>query len=91
MKRLYCPFCGPREREEFRFQKTLAEAGASAYAAAYLRTNSTTVSLEHWQHVHGCQAWLRVRRNPGDDSVLDVTLAGDEARADRSLEAGHDK
>jgi methylglutamate dehydrogenase subunit B len=89
MKRLYCPFCGPREREEFRFHKTLAEAGASAYEAAYLRTNRTTVSVEHWQHAHGCHAWLLVRRNPADDTVLEVTLAGDDGARGRSTEADH--
>jgi methylglutamate dehydrogenase subunit B len=90
MRRLYCPFCGAREREEFRFHKTLAEAGAAAYEEAYLRNNRLTVSLEHWQHVHGCRAWLLVRRNPTGDTLLDVALASDGGGQGRSRESGHD-
>jgi sarcosine oxidase subunit delta len=74
MSRLYCPFCGARELEEFRFHKTLAEPGANAYEEVYERINRLAVSMEHWQHVHGCRAWLLVRRNPSDGSVLDVRL-----------------
>ena len=79
MSRLYCPFCGARELEEFRFHKTLAEPGANAFEEVYARTNRLAVSLEHWQHVDGCRAWLLVRRNPSDGTVLDVRLvaAGD--------------
>lgn len=86
MNRLYCPFCGARELEEFRFHKTLAEPGASAYEAVYARVNRLAVSLEHWQHVHGCRAWLLVRRNPSDGEVLDVRLvaAGDARPAEES-------
>ena len=40
----------------------------------YERINRLAVSMEHWQHVHGCRAWLLVRRNPSDGSVLDVRL-----------------
>jgi heterotetrameric sarcosine oxidase delta subunit len=82
MKRLYCPFCGARELEEFRFHKTLAEPGANAYEDVYARINRVAVSTEHWQHVHGCRAWLLVRRNPSDDSVLEVRLlAGTDAQS----------
>jgi heterotetrameric sarcosine oxidase delta subunit len=87
MSRLHCPFCGPREREEFRFHKTVGESGADAYQAAYLRTTSTSVSLEHWQHVHGCHAWLLVKRNPTDNSVLEVMLAGGGG----PMETAHDR
>ena len=76
MKRLACPFCGPRELEEFVFHKTLSEVGASAYAAVYERANRMHDSLEHWQHLHGCRAWLRVRRNPSTGEVRDVVLLG---------------
>ncbi len=76
MKRLACPFCGERELEEFAFRKTLEDPGASDYAAVYERSNRVDDSLEYWQHVHGCRAWLRVRRNPSTGQVGDVHLLG---------------
>lgn len=76
MSRLACPFCGPRELEEFVFRKTLPEAGASDYAAVYERANRIDDSLEHWQHVHGCRAWLCVRRDPSTGAVHEVNLLG---------------
>ena len=82
MSRLHCPFCGARELEEFRFRKTLAEPGTSACDEVYLRVNRLTMSWEHWQHVNGCRAWLLVRRNPSDGTVLDIRLAAEsDARA----------
>ena len=76
MSRLTCPFCGPRELEEFAFHKTLPEPDAGDFAAVYLRTNRVDDSLEHWQHAHGCRAWLRVRRNPTTGEVHEVALMG---------------
>jgi sarcosine oxidase delta subunit len=38
-------------------------------------------SVEHWQHLAGCRAWLWVRRNPSTDVVLDVRLLGYETKA----------
>ena len=74
MNRLGCPFCGPRELDEFLFHKTLPEPGAGDYAAVYERVNRDDDSVEHWQHVRGCRAWLRVRRNPSTGDVHDVQL-----------------
>jgi methylglutamate dehydrogenase subunit B len=76
VNRLACPFCGPRELEEFVFRKTLPDAGAGAYAAVYELTNRIDDSIEHWQHVRGCRAWLRVRRNPSTGEVHEVDLLG---------------
>jgi len=76
VNRLVCPFCGPRELEEFLFHKTLPEEGASEYAAVYERINRIDDSLEHWQHVHGCRAWLEVRRNPSNGDVLEIRMIG---------------
>ena len=76
MKRLECPFCGPRELEEFLFHKTLAEPGADPCAEVYARTNRLQLSREHWQHLHGCRAWLLVHRNPATNDVLEVRLLG---------------
>lgn len=71
---LGCPFCGPRPLEEFLFRKTLPNAGEGPFEAVYLRRDSASCSVEEWQHVGGCRAWLRVVRNPTSGEVLEVEL-----------------
>jgi sarcosine oxidase delta subunit len=78
MSRFTCPFCGSRELDEFLFHKTLAEPGSTLYAAIYERVSRTEESLEHWQHVFGCRAWLWVRRNPSTNDVQEVRCLGDQ-------------
>ena len=90
MSRLHCPFCGARELEEFRFHKTLAEPGTNVCDAVYLRINRVTTSLEHWQHIKGCRAWLLVRRNPSDGTVLEVRLAAGSDTLVHSEDSVHD-
>jgi len=71
MTRLVCPFCGARELQEFEFHKTLPSNGdQSECDRIYLRVADAQVSIEHWQHVGGCRAWLLVRRNPTTGAVL---------------------
>lgn len=74
MTRLGCPFCGPRELGEFEFHKTVPNAGASPFSQVYERVDSLRQSQEHWQHVKGCRAWLRVLRNPSTGDVLELDL-----------------
>ena len=78
MSRLVCPFCGPRELDEFEFHKTIPNVAGGVFESTYLRVDSLVESREHWQHVGGCRAWLRVVRNPSTGEVLDMRLlAGD--------------
>ena len=77
MKRLACPFCGPRDLREFTFHKTLPDDHArSEYQRTYERLANLELSVEHWQHVAGCRAWLLVRRNPSTGQVMLVSLVG---------------
>jgi sarcosine oxidase delta subunit len=76
MNRLTCPFCGVRELEEFLFHKTLGEPESTPYANIYERVSRTEESVEDWQHVLGCRAWLRVRRNPSTNTVQEVRCLG---------------
>ena len=71
---LTCPWCGPRELEEFRFRTVVTDAGATATARVYERVNTPDSSVEHWQHERGCRAWLVVRRNPSTAAIVDVRL-----------------
>jgi methylglutamate dehydrogenase subunit B len=76
---LACPFCGPRELREFEFRKTVpAAASQGEFEQTYLRVADSQLSVEHWQHVGGCRAWLLVHRNPSSGVTLAVELlAGD--------------
>jgi sarcosine oxidase subunit delta len=74
MTQIRCPFCGPRELDEFDFYKTLPNAADTAFERAYLRVDSHTLSREHWQHVRGCRAWLEIDRNPASDEVIEVRM-----------------
>jgi len=74
MSRLACPFCGARELPEFEFHKTVADPQVGAYRAVYERVNRLDVSVEYWQHVHGCRSWLLVRRNPSTGDVSEISL-----------------
>jgi sarcosine oxidase subunit delta len=73
-----CPFCGLRPLEEFLFRKTVPNfvAGSGAYEQVYLRVDSAEQSVEEWQHVAGCRAWLIVDRNPSTGVVRSVALLG---------------
>jgi len=72
VSQLHCPFCGPRELHEFEFRKTRANVMSSEFAQVYLRVDSLELSVEYWQHVQGCRAWLLVERNPSTGAVLGV-------------------
>ena len=76
MTQLVCPFCGPRELEEFAFRKTLPESVSTPFSEVYERANRLDLSVEHWQHLHGCRAWLVLKRNPSTGQVLEVRLSG---------------
>jgi len=45
-----------------------------------LRVDSLQSSVEYWQHVQGCRAWLLVQRNPSTGAVLDVEMLPAVAR-----------
>ena len=75
MTRLACPFCGPRELREFQFHKTLPSADSEGeFEQTYLRVADPQLSIEHWQHVGGCRAWLLVHRNPSSGVALGVEI-----------------
>ncbi len=74
MSLLVCPFCGSRPIDEFVFHKTLPNVAGGAFETTYLRDNEPAASLEHWQHVYGCRAWLLLRRNPSTGEVHETRL-----------------
>ena len=74
--RIDCPHCGPRDVDEFEFRSLAPLAGASAFERIYERVNVPQHSVEHWQHVHGCRAWLVLERNPSTGEVRAVRMLG---------------
>ena len=68
---LHCPFCGPRQVEEFHCRGMVAES-ANAIGAVYERVNRTDSCVEYWQHYKGCRQWLQIRRNPSTGEVLEI-------------------
>ena len=77
MNTLSCPFCGIRDLGEFEFRTILPPAGGNAIQLVYDRSESADRSVEHWQHVGGCRAWLQVERNPSSGKVLDALIMGE--------------
>jgi sarcosine oxidase subunit delta len=80
-----CPFCGPRDSEEFSYlgDATLRrpdDGGAAPTPAweayVYLRNNPAGLHREYWFHASGCQSWLIVARDTRTHAI-----AGAEAAA----------
>ena len=85
MIRITCPYCGPRDHQEFAYvgDATLTrpadDAGADAwYDFVYLRDNPRGPHLEYWQHVHGCRAFVKVLRDTLTHEILATGTAADD-------------
>ena len=70
MLRIECPWCGPRNEDEFSYggDATVTHPGDEGsaddwYDYVYTRDNPAGKHKEHWQHVNGCRAWITVERN----------------------------
>lgn len=73
---IVCPFCGRRDVEEFQFRTLVPESDTEGFARLYERVNRSDDSLEYWQHVSGCRAWLVIRRDPTTAEVRAVRVLG---------------
>jgi len=74
-----CPFCGPRDDNEFRYG---GEAGIAVPADTpnltddawaeflFIRHNPKGPFRERWFHVHGCRRWFTVTRDTSNDAIL---------------------
>ena len=77
-----CPFCGPRDANEFRFggDPSVARPGpecsdADWAAYLYLRDNPRGLAEEYWVHSQGCGQWLIVERDTVTHLVEKITEA----------------
>jgi heterotetrameric sarcosine oxidase delta subunit len=73
---IHCPHCGARSVEEFQFRHFVPTPSPDPVEALFIRKNHPELSVEYWQHVHGCRAWLKLQRNPSTAQVQSVTLLG---------------
>ena len=89
--RIPCPFCGPRDLQEFAYlgDATLArpdpgapDAAAAFHAYVHQRDNPAGPHREYWYHAAGCRSWLVVERDTRDHAVLGARLGrqGGEAK-----------
>lgn len=81
--RIDCPWCGKRNRDEFRYlgdanvKRPEADADMQNWIDfVYLRDNPAGVHRELWYHAAGCHSWLVVTRDTTTHEITDVTLAG---------------
>ena len=72
MMTIDCPWCGPRDQDEFLCggeahisRPATPETATDAEWAAYQfhRTNPAGLHLERWLHVYGCMLWFNVARD----------------------------
>lgn len=81
MLQITCPWCGPRDEEEFCcggqshiIRPQEPEKIPDEEWAAYLfsRHNPKGVHLERWRHTFGCRQWFNVARDTVSHEVLAI-------------------
>jgi len=80
--RIPCPYCGERGNEEFLclgsavLERPAPDAPAEAWVDyVHMRDNPRGPGAEFMQHVHGCRAWLVVRRDTLTHAIISVAPA----------------
>lgn len=86
--RIRCPYCGPRENNEFsiigdaslrkRPDPTAPDALERFHTYVHLRDNPAGIHSELWYHESGCRSWLIVTRDTLTHEIKDVALAREE-------------
>ncbi len=82
MLRINCPWCGPRNEDEFSYggDASLERPADDAsqddwYDYVYTRDNPAGRHREYWHHVGGCRAWLVVERDTVTHEIFSVEPA----------------
>lgn len=76
-----CPYCGPRNEEEFSCggeahiarplaENPISDADFSEYL--FLRNNQKGVFLERWRHAAGCRRWFNAARNTVSHEFIEI-------------------
>ncbi|MEL6289522.1 MAG: sarcosine oxidase subunit delta [Pseudomonadota bacterium] len=81
-----CPYCGPRDQNEFSYggEAHIARPLDSAEQSdeqwadyVFLRSNTKGVFAERWVHTAGCRKWFNVLRNTATDRILATYKVGE--------------
>lgn len=88
------PLCGPRDASEFTYlgdaslmhrpDPQTPDAARQFHEYVYLRSNPAGLHRELWYHEHGDRSWLVVTRNTCTHEILQVELAADVARREKT-------
>lgn len=82
---IHCPYCGPRDEQEFSYggeahivrPKAPEKLSDGAWADyLFMRTNPRGVHAERWCHAHGCRRWFNVQRDTVSHEILSVYEMG---------------
>jgi heterotetrameric sarcosine oxidase delta subunit len=75
---VFCPNCGPRPVEEFRFGGELPSPPESIthpverdFDQVWMFNNVAGVHTERWYHDAGCHRWTTVRRDTRVDRIVE--------------------
>jgi sarcosine oxidase subunit delta len=81
--RIPCPFCGPRDAQEFSYLGDATpkrpKTAEAFHDYVYSRDNPAGPHREYWQHVFGCRSWLVVTRDTRTHEMLGAEYAEDAA------------
>ncbi|MEO0760483.1 MAG: sarcosine oxidase subunit delta [Pseudomonadota bacterium] len=82
MMRICCPFCGPRDHDEFTYEGNASQvfpaldAPAEAWCeAVFFHDNLRGPVEELWRHSGGCGAFLVITRDTGTHEIAEVRMA----------------
>lgn len=77
---IMCPYCGPRNSDEFTFQgEVTPRPNASDTDPGewrrylYMKANDSGWVSERWFHVSGCRRYLMLRRNTQTNEISDIS------------------
>ena len=88
MMQINCPWCGPRNEEEFccggqshiTRPSTPATVSDQQWAEyLYSRINPKGVHLERWRHSFGCRQWFNMARHTVSHNILAIYKMGEAA------------
>ena len=79
---IICPFCGPRNSDEFSYRGEIvprpsADADESSWRGyLYTKENGAGWRVERWFHVSGCRRFLDVTRDNQSNEIRSVEPVG---------------
>ncbi len=88
MMRIPCPWCGPRDENEFNcggtshINRPASDVSDEVWGRyLFFRDNPKGLHLERWRHTQGCGQWFNVARDTVTHEITAVYRMGDPAPA----------